>query len=258
MDRFYRTPEKQRTKYKYFTEDGRSLCTIGALKDTDIDVVIDTRNNEIRLYDSVNHSLEMTVGIDEAWLSQNEEAREKRISDLKKEAIKKRAAVIALLHRMDDADVYRNNKERKLDPFSQEQYEKVKEKFIEEFRERHGRDPRKEELPEGSHRQFVSIDAVNSVNGEERNAECTKLFETLATDPFREEETPVTIMDQIIQSEEFSDKERIVYDCKVHQDMTDAETGKVLDTTGQYAGRLWNRIIEKIKNNPEMQKFYRF
>ena len=70
------------------------------------------------------------------------------------------------LHKMDDHEVYINNKDRWLPKDCMSMYEKTKAEFIEKFKEEHGRGPRKSEIPK-PHRQYISIDAQITPSGDE-------------------------------------------------------------------------------------------
>ncbi len=166
---------------------------------------------------------------------------------------------VTTLHRLDDAEVKRNNKMRKLDPFSQKLFDEQRERDIEEFRKRFGRDPRWDELPARGHKQFISIDASLDADGEEVNTDGdhSEIAMQMATDPFREEDTLLEAVRAFIESDAFTAKERTVYYCK-EQGMTDEETGKKIGTSGQYAGRVWKKIKGKIEKNTKIQKFIRF
>ena len=157
-------------------------------------------------------------------------------------------------HLMEDSEVKRNNKERKLDPFSQMQYDQAKEDFIKKFREQHGRDPRKEELPEGSHRSFIALDAPLGSDADETVESVT---EDKTANFYESEETPASCMEELLATDMFSDRERTIYDCKVRRNMTNEQMGEAIGTSGQYAGRIWNGIVEKIRNNAEMKRFFR-
>ncbi len=167
--------------------------------------------------------------------------------------------IVQQMHRMDDAEVKRNNKERKLDPFSQQMYDKRKAEFIEKFRTDNGREPREEELPEGSHRSFHYLDAPIDADGENENTDGdhTKVAAMMAYDPFNEPDTVEEAIAEFLNSDAFNDKERAVYKGKIYKRMTDAEIGEQIGTSGQYAGRLWKGIKEKIENNPRIKRFYR-
>lgn len=70
------------------------------------------------------------------------------------------------LHKMDDHEVYINNKDRWLPKECMPMYEKTKAEFIEKFKEEHGREPRKNEIQK-PHRQYISIDAQITPSGDE-------------------------------------------------------------------------------------------
>ncbi|RKM55440.1 hypothetical protein D6855_16025 [Butyrivibrio sp. CB08] len=163
--------------------------------------------------------------------------------------------ITKLMHtKVDDVEVRENNKERKLDPFSQMQYDQTVDSFRKKFRDKYGRDPRKEELPEGSHRSHVSLEApVDAAGG----ATIGEILPDETANFFEEEETPISCMEELMASELFSDRERTIYDCKIRKQMTNEQMGEVIGTSGQYAGRIWNGIVEKIRNNAEIKRFFR-
>ncbi len=162
--------------------------------------------------------------------------------------------ITKLMHYVDDAEVKQNNKERRLDPETKKRYEEDKELFIKKFREEHGRDPQKEELPEGGHRSFVYLDAPVDAAGGATLGDITP-DETITF--YKEEQTPASYMDDLIQTDLFTDRERTVYDCKIRKKMTDEQTGKEIGRTKQLVGMIWKGMKEKILNDPGMRNFYR-
>ncbi|MBE5825296.1 MAG: hypothetical protein E7307_01535 [Butyrivibrio sp.] len=205
--RYYRTPEKQRTTYKQYDENGRIIAEFDPEKDTTMDVTIDVKEK-----------------------------------------------IVKMMHAVDDAEVKRNNKERKLDPYTQKLYDEEKERFIKNYREKYGYDPRKEELPEGSHRSLISIDAPVEAAGGETLSE---ILPDERASFFEDANSPATYMDELIETDLFDDRDRIIYDCKIRRNMTDKATGAEIGKTGQYVGILWKRIQEKIMNDAGMRNFYR-
>ncbi len=167
---------------------------------------------------------------------------------------------VKAMHAMDDSEVKRNCKERRLDPVTQKCVDEMVEKYRNEFFEKYGYYPEKDEIPYEAHRSFHYLDAPIDADGENPNedGDHSKVAAALAVYPFDEEDDPVACLDAFIQGKEFTDKERTVYDCKFHKRMTDEETGKIIGSSGQYAGRLWKGIREKIVNNSDLKKFYRF
>lgn len=219
--RYKRTPLNQRNVYKQYDDDGNIVSEFDPETDN---------------------------------LSEDDEKR--GIS------VQEKREIVRQLHLMDDSEVKRNNKERKLDPFSQQQYDEMKACFIKKFREENGRNPYPDEMPEGGHRSFVYLEASCSKGDDEKNSntniDSLPIAKAMSVNPFSMEVSLVDIMDEIIQTEEYDDVERDVYFCKIHRGLSNKDTGECIGTSGQYAGRIWKKMQEKIRKNNRIRKFFRF
>ena len=94
------------------------------------------------------------------------------------------------LHRIDDHEVYINSKENKLPEWYQPIYDEWKVKFIADFKDKYGREPFADEIPD-KHRMYESIDAQIDADGDDLG-DSSHLEEKLAVTD--EEEVPDTII----------------------------------------------------------------
>lgn len=158
------------------------------------------------------------------------------------------------LHKMDDHEVYINNKDRWLPKECMPMYEKTKAEFIEKFKEEHGREPRKNEIPK-PHRQYISIDAQITPSGDELGDSSRLEAELAVYDDTDDESDDVARLNEIIA--EMPEKWQQVYRLHLLAGLSKAKVGRILGISDVRVGQLTRKIKSAIANDEILKKFYR-
>lgn len=161
---------------------------------------------------------------------------------------------ISNLHKMDDHEVYINNKDRRLPKDCIPMYEKYKAEFIEKFIAENGREPYKNEIPR-AHRQYISIDAQVMPDGNELGDSSWLEAELAVYDDADDESDAVTRLNEIITS--MPEKWQQVYRLFYLEGHNKTQIGKILGVSDSYVGQLVRKIEAKIANDEILKKIYR-
>ena len=158
------------------------------------------------------------------------------------------------LHKMDDHEVYINNKDRRLPKECLPMYNKWKEEFIKEFKEEYGREPRKNEIPK-AHRKYISIDAQITANGDELGDSSWLEAELAVYDDTDDESDAVTRLNEVIAG--MPEKWQQIYKLHFIEGLPKAKVGRMLDITDVRVGQLVKKIKSAIANDEILKKIYR-
>lgn len=156
------------------------------------------------------------------------------------------------LHKMDDHEVYVNAKENRLPEWYQPVYDKWKEQFIADFKERHGREPFADELP-GRHRIMESLDGQTDPDGDSLG-DSSHLEVELAV--YDEEDIPETILRlrEIIAA--MPKQWQKVYRLVVLDGLSKAKAGRILGISDVRVGQLVKKINAAIAEDGELKKYF--
>ena len=158
------------------------------------------------------------------------------------------------LHKMDDHEVYINNKDRWLPKDCMPMYEKTKAEFIEKFKEEYGREPRKNEIPK-PHRQYISIDAQITPSGDELGDSSRLEAELAVYDDANDESDAVIRLKEII--DEMPEKWQQVYRLFYSEKYNKTQIGRMLGVSESYVRQLIKKIESAIANDKILKKIYR-
>ena len=158
------------------------------------------------------------------------------------------------LHKMDDHEVYINNKDRWLPKECMPMYEQMKAEFIENFKEEHGREPRKNEIPK-PHRQYISIDAQITPSGDDIGDSSRLEAELAVYDDANDESDAVIRLKEIIA--EMPEKWQQIYRLHLLAGLSNAKVGKMLGISDVRVGQLVRKIKAAIASDEILKKIYR-
>lgn len=158
------------------------------------------------------------------------------------------------LHKMDDHEVYINNKDRWLPKECMPMYEQMKAEFIENFKEEHGREPRKNEIPK-PHRQYISIDAQITPSGDDLGDSSRLEAELAVYDDANDESDAVIRLKEIIA--EMPEKWQQIYRLHLLAGLSNAKVGKMLGISDVRVGQLVRKIKAAIASDEILKKIYR-
>lgn len=157
------------------------------------------------------------------------------------------------LHRLDDHEVYINNKELKLPEWYQPIYDHWIENYIADFIEKYGRKPFADELP-GRHRVLESIDAQTDADGDDLG-DSSHLEEELSVS--EDDDT----LDHILRLREIvadmPDQWQKVYQLVNREGFNKTQAAKILGISDVRVGQLIKKINEKIASDKELKKYFR-
>ncbi len=153
------------------------------------------------------------------------------------------------LHRMDDHEVYINSKENKLPEWYQPIYDEWKVKYIADFKDKYGREPFSDEIPD-KHRMYESIDADGDDLGDSSHLE-----EKLAVTD--EEEVPDTIirLREIITAMPIQWQR--VYQLVFIDGFSKAKTGRIIGISDVRVGQLVRKINARIADDEILKNLYK-
>ena len=158
------------------------------------------------------------------------------------------------LHKMDDHEVYINNKDRWLPKECMPMYEQMKAEFIENFKEEHGREPRKNEIPK-PHRQYISIDAQITPSGDDLGDSSLLEAELAVYDDVDDESDAVIRLKEIISA--MPEKWQQVYRMFYIEGHNKTQIGRMLGVSESYVRQLIKKIKTAIANDEILKKIYR-
>lgn len=157
------------------------------------------------------------------------------------------------LHRMDDHEVYINNKDNKLPEWYQPVYNKWKSCFIEDFKKKYGREPYPDEVP-GRYRVHESIEAQIDADGDDLG-DCSHLEEQLAVTD--EEDIPDTIIRLREIVETMPEQWQKIYQLVYIEGYSKAKTGRIMGISDVRVGQLVRKINAKIAEDKILKKFFK-
>ena len=157
-------------------------------------------------------------------------------------------------HRMDDHEVYINNKDRRLPEWYKPAFDVWKENFIKSFKEEYGREPHRNEIPK-AHRQYISIESQITANGDELGDSSWLEAELAVYDDADDESDAVTRLNEIIAG--MPKKWQQVYRLFYLEEHNKTQIGKILGVSDSYVGQLVKKIEAKIANDEVLKKIYR-
>lgn len=158
------------------------------------------------------------------------------------------------LHKMDDHEVYINNKDRRLPEWYKPAFDVWKENFIKSFKEEYGREPHRNEIPK-AHRQYISIESQMDANGDEIGDSSWLEAELAVYDDADDESDAVTRLNEIIAG--MPKKWQQVYRLFYLEEHNKTQIGKILGISDSYVGQLVRKIEAKIANDEILKKIYR-
>lgn len=160
---------------------------------------------------------------------------------------------ILSLHKMDDHEVYINAKENKLPEWYQPIYDKWKEQFIADFKEKYGREPFSDEIP-GRHRVLESLDGQTDSDGDDIG-DSSRLEEQLSVSD--EEEVPDTIIRLRELVAAMPEQWQKVYRLVFMEGLSKAKAGKRIDISDVRVGQLVKKINAAIAEDQTLKNLYR-
>lgn len=155
------------------------------------------------------------------------------------------------LHRMDDHEVYINNKDRRLPKDCMPMYEKYKAELIEKFIAENGREPYKNEIPR-AHRQYISIDAQVTSDGDELGDSCWLEAELAVYDDTDDEPDDVARLNEIIAG--MPEKWQQIYRLHLLAGLSKSKVGRMLGVSDVRVGQLARKIKSAIANDEILKK----
>ena len=158
------------------------------------------------------------------------------------------------LHKLDDHEVYINNKDRWLPKDCMPMYEQMKAEFIEKFKEEHGREPRNSEIPK-PHRQYISIDAQITASGDDLGDSSRLEAELAVYDDADDESDAVIRLKEIIAA--MPEKWQQVYRLFYFEKYNKTQIGRMLGITDVRVGQLVRKIKAAIASDEILKKIYR-
>ena len=160
---------------------------------------------------------------------------------------------ILALHKMDDHEVYINAKENKLPEWYQPIYDKWKEQFIADFREKYGREPFSDEIP-GRHRVLESLDGQTDPDGDDIG-DSSRLEEQLSVSD--EEEVPDTIIRLRELVAAMPEQWQKVYRLVFMEGLSKVKAGKEIGISDVRVGQLVKKINAAIAEDEVLKNLYR-
>lgn len=158
---------------------------------------------------------------------------------------------ISNLHKQDDHEVYINNKDRRLPKDCIPMYEKYKAEFIEKFIAENGREPYKNEIPK-AHRQYISIDAQVTPDGDEIGDSSWLEAELAVYDDTYDEPDDVARLNEIIAG--MPEKWQQIYGLHLLAGLSKAKVGRMLEISDVRVGQLARKIKSAIANDEILKK----
>ncbi len=160
---------------------------------------------------------------------------------------------ILALHKMDDHEVYINAKENKLPEWYQPIYDKWKEQFIADFKEKYGREPFSDEIP-GRHRVLESLDGQTDPDGDDIG-DSSRLEEQLSVSD--EEEVPDTIIRLRELVAAMPEQWQKVYRLVFMEGLSKVKAGKEIGISDVRVGQLVKKINAAIAEDEVLKNLYR-
>ena len=160
---------------------------------------------------------------------------------------------ILALHKMDDHEVYINAKENKLPEWYQPIYDKWKEQFIADFKEKYGREPFANEIP-GKHRVLESLDGQTDPDGDDLG-DSSRLEEQLSVSD--EEEVPDTIIRLRELVAAMPEQWQKVYRLVFMEGLSKVKAGKKIGISDVRVGQLVKKINAAIAGDEILKNLYR-
>lgn len=160
---------------------------------------------------------------------------------------------ILALHKMDDHEVYINAKENKLPEWYQPIYDKWKEQFIADFKEKYGREPFANEIP-GKHRVLESLDGQTDPDGDDLG-DSSRLEEQLSVSD--EEEVPDTIIRLRELVAAMPEQWQKVYRLVFMEGLSKVKVGKEIGISDVRVGQLVKKINAAIAGDEILKNLYR-
>lgn len=157
------------------------------------------------------------------------------------------------LHKMDDHEVYINAKENRLPEWYQPIYDKWKEQFIADFKEKYGREPFSNEIP-GRHRVLESLDGQTDPDGDDLG-DSSRLEEQLSVSD--EEEVPDTIIRLRELVAAMPEQWQKVYRLVFMEGMSKANAGRKIGISDVRVGQLVKKINAAIAEDETLKNLYR-
>ncbi|MCC8013665.1 MAG: hypothetical protein LIO87_00570 [Eubacterium sp.] len=157
------------------------------------------------------------------------------------------------LHKIDDHEVYINSKESKHPEWFQPSYDEWKNKFIDDFKEKMGRVPFNDEIP-NRHRLLESIEAQETPD-EDELGDSSKLEAEIAV-PFEED-----IPDSIIRLREIvadmPEQWQKIYRLVNIEGFSKAKTGRIVGISDVRVGQLIKKINKLIAEDEILKNLFR-
>lgn len=160
---------------------------------------------------------------------------------------------ILALHKMDDHEVYINAKENKLPEWYQPIYDKWKEQFIADFKEKYGREPFSDEIP-GRHRVLESLDGQTNPDGDDIG-DSSRLEEQLSVSD--KEEVPDTIIRLRELVAAMPEQWQKVYRLVFMEGLSKVKAGKKIGISDVRVGQLVKKINAAIAGDEILKNLYR-
>lgn len=157
------------------------------------------------------------------------------------------------LHKIDDHEVYINNKDRRLPEWYKPTFDVWKENFIKSFKEEYGREPYRNEIPK-AHRQYISIESQITANGDELGDSSWLEAELAVSD---EEDVPDTIIRLREIIEDMPAKWQKVYNLVFIEGLSKAKAGRIIGISDVRVGQLVRKINAAIAEDEILKNLYR-
>ncbi len=168
---------------------------------------------------------------------------------------------IDLMHRMDDAEVRVHIKESKVPAYMEETVKATKEQWIADFEARYGYKPHPADVPDFTHRSFVSTDAdVETEDGDDSLGDNSRLAAQMATPAVGEdeEESAAEYMRKLVMTGMgFTQREREVYDLVFIQGLEKKDAASKLGIVPSRVTEIIGQIMTKVGKDEELKKMLR-
>ncbi len=160
------------------------------------------------------------------------------------------------MHRMDDAEVRVSIKERRLPAYMEEKAKAAKAEWIADYEQKYGRAPRPDEIPDLTHRSFVSIDEKMGDGDEEGMGEHSRIAAQMAVRPFEEEESAVEYLRALVMEGNFTERERQVYEAVFIEGMAKQDAAKKLGISSPRVTEIIKNIMKKVSEDKELGRWF--
>lgn len=163
------------------------------------------------------------------------------------------------IHRMEDAEVRVHIKENRLPAYLEEEGKRRKVEWIADFEKKYGYKPHPADVPDFTHKSFVSTDAeVETDEGSETLGDNSRIALKMSVNPFEDEpESAAEYMRRLVMTGDFTQRQREVYDLVFIQGKEKSEAAELLGISAPRVTQIIEGIMKKVATDNEMKKMFR-